>query len=394
MMAKTDKYALIFGLIAPLLLGCSFTSSGSESNSEKVISDSASSSSHYKFDGTIDGEVLRVEATLYPYRNNSIVDDETLLNDAGDAYLANTFDEFALTMNAVLADGTSVSLNGWDRATFERNNFSNPSYYGNLDFYVVHFWGSGESVIDFSFELTVRESDRKGRPIYVRKKFDSALKVDIDDENAVWDCLKKEASELFPWSDGLNKDDLERVRYESGAVGATPGSFRYIFYSEQAADKEAAMELLDATFIETASIIGTVYGGVYHEYSFAFKGEEHTIRVNNGYVSIEDKLFRVSGFKNEGFGSSLDARLGFTVYQGTSNAHSFENEDVSLVVDCLKDLEFVEWPNEESYSSIAPSFYIDDLSKRLEIYEARRFSYDGKMYRILGEADFSSLFVA
>ena len=81
----------------------------------------------------------------------------------------------------------------------------------------------------------------------------------------------------------------------------------------------------------------------------------------------------------------------FVTLFSTSEANPAEGGD-PVGLDGLGEIEFWAWPDDMSYVAEDAPWRIDDFGEPLYVYEAKRFSYHGEMFQVLGDADFGALF--
>ena len=356
------------------------SASSSSSESSSVSTESSSS--------LPSGDVVRVEAAISPYRNGGLVE-AAMASDL--AYLANTFDAFAITVNAVFANGESAPIKGEGAVTFDRNGYCHPYYNGALGGYIATFGKQGSFEMKISADVCVHEDDGNGQAKDVVKRFETSLSVTVDDSDPAWDALKKTARELYPWVNGLNEGSVERIRYETGYIGVAPGSLRDIYYLESPQAISDALRITSATFAECSPLVSQMAGGWYYEYSYLIGGEKNTVRVNNGYVSIGGKSYKAQAYGAPSIWPDDEHRLGFVTLFSTSEANPVEGGE-PIGFDGLGEIEFWAWPDDMGYVAEDALWRIDDFGEPLYVYEAKRFSYRGEMFQVLGDADFGALF--
>ena len=91
--------------------------------------------------------------------------------------------------------------------------------------------------------------------------------------------------------------------------------------------------------------------------------------------------------------------LKLVLYSDYIEVQKYNNPEKRFFIDFLKNIEFIEWPSEEKYEEVDPTFISKNMRATaisMNIYSSTRFSmvdeYGEKMYKVMSEINFSSIF--
>ena len=215
----------------------------------------------------------------------------------------------------------------------------------------------------------------------------------MDDDSDNWKKYRTSVKEVVPWAKTLEKSDIESICFEFANASLGPSSFRRIDYVKEEQEIDKAYSYLDSILYSTnqMDLITPGTGNTYLTYLlpnsrsetlgftgryFTFDGQDYMIK--NAYSSPENPL---------------ETRYGFQRYG--NNIHAVKISDSSSApIDYLYDLEFVQWPSEDSYDENSPAIYQIEgyAGESIEVYSSTRFQYQNRMYQIRSTKNFSSLF--
>ena len=293
-------------------------------------------------------------------------------------YLASSFLDLELEFSFVPPEGSETTFQG-DCMKFT-GKFINASYSYNEDqipLYRLHFNTAftGNYRLDYSFE------DYAGHLNFV-----------VDDGSDSWKKYRTSLKEVVPWAKTLEKSEIESIRFEFENASSGPSSFRHIDYVNEAKEIDKAYSYLDSILYSTnqADLIAPGTGNTHLTYLLSNSRSE-TLRFAGRYFTYDgqDYLIKNAYSLPE---NPFETRYGFN-YIG-NNIHAVKISDSSSTpIDYLYDLEFVKWPNEESYDENSPAIYqIEGYGESIEVYSSTRFQYQNRMYQIRSTKNFSSLF--
>ena len=207
----------------------------------------------------------------------------------------------------------------------------------------------------------------------------------------------------YQWVNELNKNDIIKVKYESGAVGIAPGNLINIVYST---DQEDISKLYDAIllarYIETDPQYAAMDGGGYCKYEFITNDATYTIYLTNGFVMsnqnhptcdvTELKYYKFLGEYYTFTNPSLECNS-FLVYNDTYKAYNADDTLIGEYED-LDEFEFV--PYEGPLVEWLTPYYIETQFGRVYIHEENIiYLKDGNTFtyfQIVGDKNFSFLF--
>lgn len=188
----------------------------------------------------------------------------------------------------------------------------------------------------------------------------------------------------------ISYDEVQKVRYEHGALGIAPGFLVNVEYSTAQIDKSALLMFLNTPLYEITDNSWLVCGGGYVRYSITTKDDIIDIYINNRFISLNDKHYLMTGDYVEFKESDLKANK-FVTYQDEYDVYV---NDVK--VDSQKgvsEFEFVVYDGEAPTNDALG--YLDTEFGKMYVYSENVFSlereYQKKFYLLVGDKDFSFL---
>ena len=201
-------------------------------------------------------------------------------------------------------------------------------------------------------------------------------------------------NELYPWINELKAEDIQTVRYEHAYIGVAPGALKDISYSTNEEDIENTYKLLSSSAEAISPVDGQISGGGYVKYDFfTSDGKAYSIRISNGNLYIDNKVYKIVD-RTENFKfADLDCHS-FVTYADTYEVYDNENESVKIgEYDGLGKFEFQAI---EGATAKTPSYRIKAFEEDVLILSPTQFIIEGDdntvIYQIIGEKDFSFLF--
>lgn len=188
----------------------------------------------------------------------------------------------------------------------------------------------------------------------------------------------------------ISYDEVQKVRYEHGALGIAPGFLVNVEYSTAQIDKSALLMFLNTPLYEITDNSWLVCGGGYVRYSITTKDDIIDIYINNRFISLNDKHYLMTGDYVEFKESDLKANK-FVTYQDEYDVYV---NDVK--VDSQKgvsEFEFVVYDGEAPTNDALG--YLDTEFGKMYVYSENVFSLERedqkKFYLLVGDKDFSFL---
>ena len=203
-------------------------------------------------------------------------------------------------------------------------------------------------------------------------------------------------SQVYPWINELNKEDISRVRYEHGSTCVASGALKDVSYSSDSEDIENTYRLLFSPLRPRGRSRGDVDGGLgdlYVKYDFITENGTYSITIsghkvyyNNRYYRFVDELYT---FRH----ADLDC-YSFITHRDTYEIYTYGDESVKVGdYDGLSEFEFK--IHESCSSENTPKYYLKGDGVDLLILSEKQFiiaRWDTAICDITGEKDFSSLF--
>ncbi|MDE7167271.1 MAG: hypothetical protein K2O28_00290 [Clostridia bacterium] len=201
-------------------------------------------------------------------------------------------------------------------------------------------------------------------------------------------------NELYPWINELKVEDIQKVRYEHAYIGVAPGNLEDISYSSNKEDIENAYKILSSSAEAINPLEGQVCGGGYVKYDFLTAGgKNYSIRISNGNVYVDNKVYKFVGSKYKFKYSELDCHS-FITNVDTYEVYDYENESVKIGdYDGLGEFEF---QLIEGATDKTPSYRIKHFAEDVLVLSENQFMIEdeGKTYvfQITGDKNFAFLF--
>ncbi|MCR5231518.1 MAG: hypothetical protein K6B64_02625 [Acholeplasmatales bacterium] len=185
----------------------------------------------------------------------------------------------------------------------------------------------------------------------------------------------------------FTKEDVKEIRLESGFFGVEPGVLIKTLYSTDDNDISNFYNAFD-TNLKKADHYEPVAGGGYRRITFYTNdNQSYNFYVNNGYYYKDDTYYKASiPTLNNPY---LQAYM-FTTYFKEDVVYNIKGDSIKDTIDYLGNIEFKKL--EDTTLNTEASYYID-LSDRILIYDSVKFEYEGNLYQIISDINFSSLFI-
>lgn len=295
-------------------------------------------------------------------------------------YYTNTFLDFDIGIYPLHRGSKDVVFTG-DHATFNHDySFSNSYYvgnqYGEEPRYRIEFKKEGTYTLNYSFN-----------------SYTNHLNFIIDNSNSAWNNYKSTLKNVCPWINEVTKSNIQSLRYEYSNSSLGPDYFRNIYYSSGETDIDAAYDFLENNIYKTNKDLQVSGAGTsVLEYNFN--------NMPSKSISITGKSLNtaVSGTRyliEKTFAEPLQyTEHRYMVNQYGNNIEAVKKSTLSRYpISYLYNLEFVEWPDEETYDETLEAPYeITGYIADIEVFASNRFSYNSKMYKVVSAQDFSNLF--
>lgn len=246
--------------------------------------------------------------------------------------------------------------------------------------YKIHFTRSGTYDLIFSYN-----------------GIKSKIKIACDNKSDKYDKYCYNISEIFPWMKDLKLNDIKKVRFEIGYYSIAPGSFNEIFYTNNRDDLINCYNYIFSKVMLVETDEYQVPGGWHNTITFYDGLNSYDLRISNGFIYKNDCAYHIEKIPGSTKVNNpyMNAYSFVTYGKDDCNIYKVGKEnEVVKVINYVDKIEFTEWGN-EPMENTEPKFYIDDWSKvnsTLYIYEANRFRYLDKLYKIIGDYNFSCLF--
>ena len=369
---RMNKCSIIFSIIAITLCGCS--SPIHSGDSEPVIT-GISANIHLLYNGEEeqcpceerDGQTVYYVTTLkqYTFIAFPLYTGSKAVAYEGDVV---TFDD--------CYEGTHSARYG--SFTYLNDDKGNPTYsvrftlYGTFD---VHFTIGG---------------------------FKSSIKVVCDNQSPKYEDYRGDIFDIYPWMKGLNTENIDKVRFESSAIGIEPGSLREVSYTNDSSDINNIANLLNAKIMRDDVGAHQITGGGYNLITFYQGSNAYNLKIYNGFVKGPETVSADFAYQIQcvpgttKISNPYQECLKLLTYGKSNNCDVKSAFDDSVVtsINYLQDIEFEPW-GDSPMDENQPEFYIDDglkVSGKLYIYSEDRFKYNDVFYRIISDVNFASLF--
>ncbi len=294
-------------------------------------------------------------------------------------YTVNTYMLFTIEVLPDFSHGSKPVSFAGDIVKFDKNyfNFADILYdYSQETRYIINFKKEGYFEVKYSVE-----------------GYDRVIKFNCDNSSYAWNKYKKDISYLFPLIKNIVLDDITSIRYEVDNSSLGPNFFRNIYYSMASNDLKNAYDFLSTKIWYTNFINVFKPGSSTETITYCFKeNPSQSISINSNAISKNSRNYFVEKKFYEPV-EYYEHRYAFNEYGNEIKAVVISNINKEYKITNFYDIEFVEWPVEEKYENIEARFTISGyLSKEILIYSPNRFSYNGKIYKIVSYEDFSAIF--
>ena len=310
-------------------------------------------------------------------------------------YYVNTLKQYKLAINPVSNKSKNAYFIG-DKIAFDDcygtcKNDNGVYYTKYADFYYIS--GENEKPI-----YNVRFRRRGTYDLnFSYNGIKSKIKIVCDNESDKYDKYRHDISEVFPWMKDLKLNAIKKVRFENGHNGITPGSFNKIFYSNNKDDIINCFNYILSKIMLAETNEYQVDGGGYESITFYDELNSYDLKISNRFIYGDDCTYEIEKIPGSTKINNQYVNAYSFVTYGEDNCDVYKVEkenEVAKTIDYLDELEFTEWGN-EMVENTEPKFFIDDglkVKSILYIYEANRFKYLDKFYKVIGDLNFSSLF--
>ena len=200
----------------------------------------------------------------------------------------------------------------------------------------------------------------------------------------------------------LNTQNIDKVRFESSAIGIKPGSLKNVSYTNASKDINNIANLLNAKIMRDDVGAHHIDGGGYNLITFYQGSNAYNLRIYNGFVDGNESVSTDFAYQIQyvpgttQISNPYQECLQLLTYGKNSDCDVKNAFDDSVVtsINFLQDIEFEPW-GDSPMDTNQPEFYIDDglkVSDKLYIYSEDRFKYNDVFYRIISDVNFASLF--
>lgn len=326
-----------------------------------------------------------IKCELFLYDSGALKELATETLNGVTSYIINTFSTFALKV---------TSTNNHNEELFKYKLLTNQNSYLRVGNSYEHEDGSIVYLINFRINSCVVME-----PVFKLMGFEFKFSYKIDDNHKCWDPYKQSMENVFTWLKPLNTRTVKEICLEKKPGSIAPGSIYPIYYSS---DESAIFEFLKFKnkILVSTKLEDMAEGSGFTHYRFYTDDDVHEIRYLNSYVrygNVNYKLFE--GIDDSFVIEHSEKYLKILVYSGYHEVYKSNNPNKKFYINFLKDLEFIEWPSEESYEEVEASFIINDhkaVSSEMKIYSPTRFSMEVqgkvKMFKVTSSINFESFF--
>lgn len=345
----------------------------------------------------INDKIIEIDSTLTLINEGKEYECPFEYNENNElVFYVNTLKQYKLTINLISSGSKNAYFTG-DKIGFD-------DYYGNSEMndgvyytkYAEFYYVSGENDkpiynVRFSrlgtYDLNFSYNGIK-----------SKIKIICDNESDKYDKYRNDLSEVFPWMKDLKLNDIKKIRLENGYNGIAPGSFNEIFYSSNKDDIINCFNYILSKIMIVETNEYQVDGGGYESITFYDELNSYDLKIASGFIYGDDCVYHIEKIPGSTKINNPYVNAYSFVTYGEDNCDVYKVEkenEVAKTIDYLDELEFTERGNEIAENT-EPKFFIDDCLKvksRLYIYEANRFKYLDKFYKIIGNINFSNLFL-
>ena len=293
-------------------------------------------------------------------------------------YLASSFLDLELEFSFVPPEGREATFQG-DCVKFAGK-------------FIAAFYSYNENQIPL-YRLSFPHYTGNYRLDYSFADYAGHLNFVMDDDSDSWKKYRTSVKEVVPWAKTLEKSEIESIRFEFANASLGPSSFRRIDYVKEEQEIDKAYSYLDSTLYSTnqMDLIAPRTGNTHLTYLLSNSRSE-TLGFTGRYFTFDDQDYRIKDIYSSPE-NPFETRYGFNRYG--NNIHAVKTSDSSSTsIDYLYELEFVQWPSEESYDENSPAIYQIEgyAGESIEVYSSTRFQHQNRMYQIRSTKNFSSLF--
>ena len=291
-------------------------------------------------------------------------------------YYVNTFLDFSVEVYPRY-HGSQVPVLRGDCVTFKHDTSFSSSAYVQSEY-------NPSYRLEFKKEGTYRLD-------YTTPSFENHLNFIIDNSVSAWDGFKTTIKEVCPWANGVAKSNIQSLRYEYSNGSLGPDFFREVYYSSDEGDIESAYGFLDSQIYKTNRNLAVPgMGTATLEYTLDNVAETKSVSIVGRQFANPDERYLIGATFGKPFKPS-ERRFMINPIGGQIKAVSKKTGE-EAPFDSLFDLEFVDWPDAEPHEEIEPAFEIKGHAAEILVFAPKRFSYNGKMLKVLSTKDFSVLF--
>lgn len=291
-------------------------------------------------------------------------------------YYVNTFLDFSVEVYPCYHGSKPAVLRG-DCVTFKHDTSFSSSAYVQSEY-------NPSYRLEFKKEGTYRLD-------YTTPSFENHLNFIIDNSVSAWDGFKATIKGVCPWANGIAKSNIQSLRYEYSNGSLGPDFFAEVYYSSDEGDIESAYGFLDSQIYKTNRNLAVPgMGTATLEYTLDNVAETKSVSVVGCQFANPDARYLIEA----SFGKPIkpsERRFMIHPIGGQIKAVSKKTGE-EAPFDSLFDLEFVDWPDAEPHEEIEPAFEIKGHAAEILVFAPKRFSYNGKMLKVLSTKDFSVLF--
>lgn len=244
--------------------------------------------------------------------------------------------------------------------------------------------------------------------MYINGEPYSKQKAVKRDEGYIWEysflmpahntvvSFKVSALEYYRVKSALNmpsiaKEEVKKVKKETGYIGVSPGSLTSLEYSSDLEDISTVLGVLemDLAYEEFSDLIS---GGGYTSYTIYTEDDTYTIRISNGCIWNDKKAYRFLGQYPILEHATIKGHS-FVTYKDSFQVYALDNVK-SGEYDGLSKLEFEEYNGDVND---AEKGYIECEFGRLYICTDTLFHVDNRgsrtYYSLVGDWNFSNYFM-
>lgn len=215
----------------------------------------------------------------------------------------------------------------------------------------------------------------------------------------------------YLWAKELDKDDIIKVRYESGAIGVAPGNLVDIFYSTDSKDISNLYDsIILGIYVKTDIEYALIDGGGYRKYDFITSDKTYSVYLSNGFITSQQnhptadvtelKYYKFLGEHYTFTNPSLECNS-FLVYNDIYQVYDLLDDRLIGEYEGLDEFEFIlhefdTLHDEMLVDWVMTPYYIETQFGRVYIHtkdifylkEGDTFIY----FKVVGNKDFSFLF--